>query len=349
MARYLIARLSAMGDVAMLIPIVYATARANPQHEFVLMTQPLLTSLLVNPPANLEAMSMETKGRDRSVAALLQYIKMLKSGGYDAFIDLHDVLRTKAIRLSMMCRGIPTYTLQKPRKARARLIRRSRGKRLEPVPTMLSLYTDTLRSAGLSVPSEIPPLEVPELSERLLSQLGLDPTKQWVGVAPFASTESKVYDLELMQEVVYQIASDTQCQVILFGGRGHEAEELRSWSSRHPKVWTFAGELDLMEDITLMKRLVCMVSMDSANAHLAALVGCPVVSVWCATHPYAGFVAHRQSEADCLTGDLTSLPCRPCTIFGKVKHCQYATMPCRQAVRPSEILERAYHYINASR
>ena len=43
MARYLIIRLSAMGDVAMLIPLLYAVARANEQHEFILLTQPFFT------------------------------------------------------------------------------------------------------------------------------------------------------------------------------------------------------------------------------------------------------------------------------------------------------------------
>ena len=44
MARYLIIRLSAMGDVAMLIPLLYAVARANAQHEFILLTQPFCTT-----------------------------------------------------------------------------------------------------------------------------------------------------------------------------------------------------------------------------------------------------------------------------------------------------------------
>ena len=48
-------------------------------------------------------------------------------------------------------------------------------------------------------------------------------------------------------------------------------------------------------ELNLMSHLDVMLSMDSANMHLASLVNIPVVSVWGATHPYAGFMVSPQN------------------------------------------------------
>ncbi|WP_148296696.1 glycosyltransferase family 9 protein [Porphyromonas cangingivalis] len=44
----------------------------------------------------------------------------------------------------------------------------------------------------------------------------------------------------------------------------------------------------LSAEIDEISTLECMVSMDSANQHIASLVSTPVVSLWGATHPAAG-------------------------------------------------------------
>nr|AIA95806.1 CAZy families GT9 protein [uncultured Prevotella sp.] len=41
-----------------------------------------------------------------------------------------------------------------------------------------------------------------------------------------------------------------------------------------------------------------MVSMDSANMHLASLTGTRVLSIWGNTHPYMGFLGYGQSMDD---------------------------------------------------
>ena len=48
MAKTLIIRLSAIGDVAMTIPIIYSVARAHPEDAFTVLTQPFLTTLFIH-------------------------------------------------------------------------------------------------------------------------------------------------------------------------------------------------------------------------------------------------------------------------------------------------------------
>ncbi|MDO4692909.1 MAG: glycosyltransferase family 9 protein [Porphyromonadaceae bacterium] len=343
MAKFLIARLSAIGDVAMAIPTIYAIARTNPEHQFTVLTQPFLTTIIVEPPANLEAMAIDIKREERRLPGLLRYATRLRGEGFDGFIDLHDVLRTKVLRTIVGLGKTQVWSIRKPRGLRRRLLAPPPHKDLSPLPSMQELYLETLSRSGLRIPSEgIRPIELQ--SPRYWSALASYPelTKPegllLIGIAPFASTESKTYDLGLMEQVISRLSNSGQCYVFLFGGRGKEADTLGHWASRYARVRSLAGQLELPDELAIMSRLGAMLSMDSANAHLAAMVGTRVISVWCSTHPYAGFMAMGHRAEDCLQD--SELDCRPCSIFGKVKRCLHGDMPCRKAVTPEYITER---------
>ena len=92
----------------------------------------------------------------------------------------------------------------------------------------------------------------------------------------------------------------------------------------------------LRQELALMSMLDVMVSMDSANMHLASLVATPVVSVWGATHPYAGFMGWRQSEDNAVQLDMD---CRPCSIYGN-KPCIHGNYPCMKQIEPETIVAR---------
>ena len=77
-----------------------------------------------------------------------------------------------------------------------------------------------------------------------------------------------------------------------------------------------------------MSHLDVMLSMDSANMHLASLTGIPVVSVWGATHPMAGFLGYNQDPENVIQIDLE---CRPCSIYGN-KPCQRGDYACLQNI-----------------
>lgn len=94
-------------------------------------------------------------------------------------------------------------------------------------------------------------------------------------------------------------------------------------------------------ELALMSHLDVMVSMDSANMHLASLTGIPVVSVWGATHPYAGFMGWKQKEENAIQA---TLDCRPCSIFGN-KPCHRGDYACLRQLAASEIVARIYSII----
>jgi len=56
--------------------------------------------------------------------------------------------------------------------------------------------------------------------------------------------------------------------------------------------------------------------MDSANGHLAANFGVPVVTLWGMTHPFLGFKPFQQPEEQQLFLDRTVYPKIPTSVFG---------------------------------
>lgn len=162
---------------------------------------------------------------------------------------------------------------------------------------------------------------------------------QWIAVAPFAKHQGKIYPLGLMRTAIDKILNArTDARIFLFGGGGYEQQVLEQWAHSQPdritslagKRYGFARELALLADCDVM------LSMDSANMHLASLVGLPVVSVWGATHPYCGFTGwHQSSELEVQT----DMDCRPCSVFGN-KPCQRSDYACLRSIDPTAIADR---------
>nr|AIA86245.1 CAZy families GT9 protein [uncultured Prevotella sp.] len=88
--------------------------------------------------------------------------------------------------------------------------------------------------------------------------------------------------------------------------------------------------------MALISHLKVMISMDSANMHLASLTGTPVVSIWGATHYYAGFMGWGQHPENATE---VSLSCRPCSIFGN-KACFRKDYACLQRITPDMIVSK---------
>lgn len=337
--RYLVIRLSAFGDVAMTLPVLYAVARANPEHRFTLLTMPVLTSLLLEAPPNVEAMAIDIRHDEKGLMGLLSFASRLADESFDRMIDLHDVLRSRVLRYYLRLRGVRSVHLHKPRKKRTMLATIPPLKRKKPIGSMIERYAAVFRAAGLRFDFSLQPVSpticlpevaIREAEKRSLAGISLPDACRRVGIAPFAAHKSKTYPIECMEEVVAELSREGDIQVCLFGGRGQEAEILDAWATKYPCTYSVAGKLSLPDEIALMQTLSCMVSMDSANMHFASLVGCRVLSIWCATHPYMGFLGYGQSMSDAITLDLD---CSPCSVFGN-KPCHRRDYACRKLPPP---------------
>lgn len=318
----LVIRLSSLGDVAILIPVLYSVAKRYPGDRFCLLTKPGCSAIGVNAPENLTIIPIDTQSKHQGLKGILRLIRELPVPNKVA--DMHNVLRSQVIGRYFRCKGAQVAVIDKGRKDKRALVRRNH-KRLVQLTTSLQRYQQVFDDLGYDASLDFVSL-FSEKQKHNGSRIGL---------APFAKHPGKIYPVEKMEEVVRLLDQRPDTTIYLFGGKD-DHRVLQTWAEKYKSVESVAGQLTFPEEIRLMNNLDVMVSMDSANMHLASLVRTPVVSIWGATHPFAGFYGFGQRSEDALQVDL---PCRPCSIFGN-KPCYRGDFACMRQLTPTQIVEK---------
>lgn len=325
-----------MGDVAILVPLLKNLAEQYPEHHFTMISQPLMAQLFENCPSNVSFKAVHTKGKHEGMDGLIRLFKEINGKEVDAVCDMHDTLRSHFLGLLFGLYRIPVFRINKERNERRRLTRK-KNKDFKQLRSTFERYREVLAKAGLSLnyfdayPKMVPS---PEGLKEFESEYGKK-TNRWIGIAPFAKHQGKIYPLDKMEEVVARFATDEIFKVFLFGGGEEELAKMNVWKKKYPLL-QIPDKIGLNKEVRLMSCLDIMLTMDSANMHLASLAYTPVVSVWGATHPYAGFYGLYQDEKNMIQSDLS---CRPCSVFGN-KPCFRKDYACMLAITPGQIINK---------
>ncbi len=317
---YLIIRFSTLGNVAMTVPVVASLSKRYPDDKFVVAGKKELGAMFASMP-NVEFYEVDNH---LDWPGVIQIWRDLRNR-VDAVVDLQDVRRTRVLDLLMRMSGKPVTRVHYGR-LRKQLITQF-GKKSEPLPSEFERYSDAFKRAGLETDTDFVALPVNQAAAKVVKQRFGKKTGKWVGLAPFAKSRSNMLPYSVTKEVIQHLTKDESTRVFLFGAGEVECEMLRQWASVFPRTESIAGTLHLEEELELMRLLDVMICMDSANQHLASLVGLRAVSVWCATHPIIGFMGWKQDPKDIV--QRADLRCRPCACHG-TNHCRYGNYACRQ-------------------
>jgi len=307
--------MSAMGDVAMTVPVIRALVKQNPKVKVTIVSRPFFKPFFEGIP-NVGFFAVDVQGHHKGFFGLLKLFSDLRKLDIDAVADLHNVLRSQIIRMLFALNGKRIAATNKGRTDKKALTR-AENKIFKPVKNMFERHVDTFLKLGFSVDITNP--EFPhkaKLSSEILDITDVKSNQKWIGIAPFAQYESKVYPHDLMQQVINGLASDTNNKIFLFGGGKKEIEILDAFADGKKNIINVAGKLKLSQELDLISNLDIMLSMDSGNAHIAAMLGIKVITLWGATHPYAGFAPFNQPLENCLVSDREKYPMLPTSVYG---------------------------------
>lgn len=306
-------RLSAMGDVAMTVPVIRALAYQYPDLRITVISRPFFRPFFEGIP-NLSFFTFDSKHRHKGFLGLLRLFSELKKENIDGFADLHNVLRSRIIRTLLRFSGIKTAFMDKGRAGKAALTR-TENKIFKPLPSMFERHAQVFKKLDfpidLSAP-QFPPIQQPDTET--INITGLK-TQRWIGIAPFAQYGSKTYPFDLMGQLVGQLAVHQDYKIFLFGAKA-EAEILETIAAKRENVINIAGKISFQQELQLIANLDIMLSMDSGNAHIAAMYGIKVITLWGATHPFAGFSPFNQPIENALVSDRTQFPKLPTSVYG---------------------------------
>lgn len=297
-----------MGDVAMTVPVLRALMEQNPQVKVTVLTRkfffPFFRDL-----SNVSLFPIDVKGKHKGVFGLFKLARELKALDIDAVADLHNVLRSNILKFYFF--GKPFIQIDKGRAEKKAL---TSGERFQQLKTTHQRYAEVFQKLGFHVDLNNPSFpKTKALTSKVSEILGIKVGK-WIGIAPFAAHESKMYPLELMKDVIAALSKDYK--IILFGGGKKETAFLSDIERSYENVINTSGKFTLNEELDVISNLDIMISMDSGNAHLAAMLGIKVVTIWGVTHPFAGFAPFNQPEDYALLADRNQFPKIPTSVYG---------------------------------
>ena len=335
----LISRFSALGDVAMTLPSVYNACAANPDDSFYFLTRKHPAQLFINAPENLTVIGVDLD-LYKGVKGMWRLASELKEKyGISVYVDLHDVLRTKLLRFFLRLKGAKTRHIIKGRAEKRKLTRRNNKVLIQLKPTS-ERYDDTFNRAGVELADTFRSLYAGGKGDPADFASVCPPKKTgeyWFAIAPFAKHPGKIYPFEHLEKVAEHFASRPGTRLFVFGFGPREEKLIATLAGKYPNVINMASaSLGLGAELSLLSHCDIMLSMDSANMHLASLVGLRCVSIWGATHPYTGFLGWRQDVADAVQLDMT---CRPCSVFGN-KPCMRGDYHCLWGISPQMVIQR---------
>lgn len=350
----IITRFSAIGDVAMTIPLLYSLAAENKNHKFIFVSQEFLRPIFTNMPSNIEFRGIKlgsTKAKnaiEKVKNSICNYMALLKFGcrlkkeyNVTAVADLHNETKSHFLTLPFLLGSAKVVRTESKRAERKSLID-PRNNDKKAIESIFDRQYAVYKKLGFSFVSHFESVFSNKKADitpysSFLPQKGKD---KWVGIAPFANHKGKIYPTEKMERVIEILSAQEDIRIFCFGNGKAEASIIDEWSRKFDKVHSLVGKSNFEGELRIMSHLDAMISMDSANMHLASLTNTPVFSIWGATSPLAGFLGWRQNPDNCIE---LSLQCRPCSIYGN-KPCIYGDYRCMN-IAPDDIAQKVLKHL----
>ena len=330
MKKLLIIRFSALGDIAMTVPVVHDLAMQYPDLEITMLSREMARPLFERMPSNVHFFGADLDGRHKGLLGLCRLWRDARMKDFDYIADFHNVLRSQWLRAEGCLRCKKMAKIDKGRTGKKALTRQ-KNKIFVQQATSFERYAKVLEQLGYPIKPQFTKLDYSSFCETQKA-----PSEIWIGIAPFAKHPAKVYPMEKMEEVIKALSERENTTLFLFGGGEKEKQQIDKLCNKYPNVKAAQSQHGLAGELALMGQLDVMLSMDSANMHLASMVGTRVVSIWGGTHPYAGFLGWNQKPSDCIQLDM---PCRPCSVYGN-KSCFRGDYACLNGITPSQIVEK---------
>jgi ADP-heptose:LPS heptosyltransferase len=337
-------RFSAMGDVALTLISFKILLEKYPQTQINLVTRSKFSVFFEN-QKGISVIPVDFENY-RGIFGLYNLYKHLKKLKPEIVFDLHQNIRTFILKIFFTFSGIKYYTINKGRKEKKELITQ---KKFALLPHTIQRYLDTFNQStyfdNLIFDNyyrqifDFQAKEYPEVNKFLQNFS----EKKLVGIAPFAQHTGKIWPIEnykILSEKIKQNFPDSE---ILFFGGGKKEDDFINKKLKNAGI-NLIGKFSLSEEIYLISKLKLMITGDSSNMHFAAMTGIPVISIWGATHYFAGFGPVFQALDNLVEIPKSDLDCRPCSVYGN-KPCKRGDYACLNWINPNMVLEKVNIYL----
>jgi len=301
-----------MGDVAMTVPVIRSLVEQNDVRVTV-VSRPFFEPFFKD-IKNVDFFPVDLQNRHKGFFGLYRLFQDLKKLKVDYIADLHNVLRSKIVGVFFAFSGKKTVVLDKGRKEKKALTR-AENKVLKPLKPMHQRYAAVFEKLGFAVDLSKNNFVKNQKPSAEIQQKKGEFFQKNIGIAPFAQYDTKTYPLDLMQQVIDKLSENQENKIFLFGGKT-DLPSFKKLQNNHQNVVITTGKLSFEQELQLISHLDVMLSMDSGNAHIAAMYGVKTIVLFGATHPFLGFMPFGQPFENAILPDLKKYPKLPTSVYG---------------------------------
>lgn len=321
MPKFLIIRLSSIGDIVLTSPVVRCLRQQVPDAEVHFLVKSKFLSVVQHNPyidkVQVLAQSWELM------------IEELKTEEYDYIIDLHHNSKTLRIKSALKVKAFSFYKLNIQKYLLTAL-------KINLLPTLhiVDRYMDTLKSFGVKNDGKGLDYFISEKEKTSKSDIPASHGAGYYALVIGAAHATKKWPVHKWKAFCEKIGHP----VILLGGN-EDKEAGEQIASVDPiKVYNACGKFSLNESADLLQKAKLVISHDTGLMHIAAAYKKPIISLWGNTVPAFGMtpyygnamIAQQQLE-------VKGLWCRPCSKIGYAK-CPLGHFKCMEKIAVEEVL-----------
>ncbi len=336
-----------MGDATLCLPVFRTLLRQNPDCTIDFLSNPSFEPIFENIP-DLKLLPFNVKRDFTGLIGLWKLFKILRQNNYDLVLDLHNSLRTRILKIFFRLWLIKFYQIHKEHRKKKSLLGKVFQSKIKLKHTV-ERYQEVVEKSGLLCTLSNRNCQDHGIvfSNRTLLSLSAKVNElnsegsAWIGIAPFAQHLVKEIPFRKLKELIYALCQYPNNKIILFGAGKREINHFYELQKLFPKSILISSEhFDLREELVLMSQLHCMITMDSANLHLAELAACKkVISIWGPTHFVLGFEPFISGVKNIIEIPVTDLHCRPCSIYGN-RTCHRKDHACMNWISITQIVSK---------
>jgi heptosyltransferase I len=279
-SRVCILRLSAIGDVCHVLPVVRTLQRAWPQTQFTWIIGKVEAKLLGHIP-DIEFIVVDKR-------STLQAYRTLRAAMRGRAFDVLMHMQV-SIRASLLSSLVPARIKLGFDRRRARELQwlfttnRIRPAERQHVMDSLFGFAEKFHVHEKLLRWDIP---IPDAARAYARRIIPDGAKTLI-ISPCSSHALRNWRPEYYAQVADHAASALGLNVVLCGGRSDVERRMGDAIVRlmREPVLNTIGQDTLLEFLATLERATVLISPDSGPAHMASAVGTPVVGLYAATNP----------------------------------------------------------------
>jgi lipopolysaccharide heptosyltransferase II len=332
--KILIIRFSSLGDILLASPLLRVLHRSFPRARVDFLLKAEYADLVRYHPAVSSVLALPSAGSED----LSELRRQIRAERYDVILDLHNSLRSRAVRFFSGARRV--FSVNKRVIRRFMLVNLKRNFYREVVP-VAERYLETVAPLGLAKDNLGLELYVPDETisrvATMMSRYKLDRFDVVIGMAPSARHATKRWPPERFRELGVRLVKERRAKLLLFGGPEEtdycgDIAQMINAEAGSSSAESLAGKLSLLETAAALDHCTLMISNDSGLMHMAAARGRRVLAIFGSTVREFGFFPYGTPAAILEAG---ALPCRPCSHIGR-ESCPEGHFRCMKDISVEE-------------